>query len=53
MAKRRAFRKTVSGEPRPVTARQLESFMLEHNDKFNLRDYDKFDNTKRRNIVDF
>ena len=43
MAKRRAFKKVKPGEPIPVTARQLESFMLEHNGKFNSRDYDKFE----------
>lgn len=31
------------GEPISVTARELESFMLEHNAKFNSRDYDKFE----------
>jgi hypothetical protein len=34
MAKRRTFKKTKPGEPIPVTARQLESFMLEHNGRF-------------------
>ena len=43
MAKRHPFKKTKPGEPIPVTARQLESFMLEHNGKFNSRDYDKFE----------
>ena len=43
MAKRRTFRKTKPGEPIPVTARQLESFLLEHNGRFNSRDYDKFE----------
>ncbi len=43
MAKRHTFRKTKPGEPIPVTARQLESFMLEHNGRFNSRDYDKFE----------
>ena len=43
MAKRRPFKKTKSGEPIPVTARELESFILEHNGKFNSRDYDKFE----------
>lgn len=43
MAKRRPFKKTKPGEPIPVTARQLESFMLEHNGRFNSRDYDKFE----------
>ena len=31
------------GEPISVTARELESFMLEHNAKFNSRDYGKFE----------
>ena len=43
MAKRHPFKKTKPGESIPVTARQLESFMLEHNGKFNSRDYDKFE----------
>ena len=43
MAKRHPFKKTKPGEPIPVTARQLESFMLEHNDRFNSRDYDKLE----------
>ena len=43
MAKRHVFKKVKPGEPIPVTARQLESFMLEHNGKFNSRDYDKFE----------
>ena len=43
MTKRHPFKKTKPGEPIPVTARQLESFMLEHNGKFNSRDYDKFE----------
>ena len=43
MAKCRTFRKTKPGEPIPVTARQLESFMLEHNGRFDSRDYDKFE----------
>ena len=43
MAKRHAFKKVKPGEPIPVTARQLESFMLEHNGKFNSHDYDKFE----------
>ena len=43
MVKRHPFKKTKPGEPIPVTARQLESFMLEHNGKFNSRDYDKFE----------
>ena len=43
MAKRHTFKKVKPGEPIPVTARQLESFMLEHKGKFNSRDYDKFE----------
>ena len=43
MAKRHPFKKVKPGEPIPVTARQLESFMLEHNGRFNSRDYDKFE----------
>ena len=43
MAKRHIFKKTKPGESIPVTARQLESFMLEHNGRFNSRDYDKFE----------
>ena len=43
MAKRHTFKKVKPGEPIPVTARQLESFMLEHNGRFNSRDYDKFE----------
>ena len=43
MAKRHTFKKVKLGEPIPVTARQLESFMLEHNGRFNSRDYDKFE----------
>ena len=43
MAKCHTFRKTKPGKPIPVTARQLESFMLEHNGRFNSRDYDKFE----------
>ena len=43
MAKRHPFKKVKPGGPIPVTARQLESFMLEHNGKFNSRDYDKFE----------
>lgn len=43
MAKRHPFKKAKPGEPIPVTARQLESFMLEHNGRFNSRDYDKFE----------
>ena len=43
MAKRRPLNKVKTGEPIPVTARQLESFMLEHKGRFNSRDYDKFE----------
>ena len=43
MAKRHPFKKVKPGKPIPVTARQLESFMLEHNGRFNSRDYDKFE----------
>ena len=43
MTKRHPFKKTKPGEPIPVTARQLENFMLEHNGRFNSRDYDKFE----------
>lgn len=43
MAKRHLFKKTKPSEPIPVTARQLESFILEHNDRFNSHDYDKFE----------
>ena len=43
MTKRHPFKKVKPGEPIPVTARQLESFMLEHNGRFNSRDYDKFE----------
>ena len=46
MAKRHTFKKVKPGEPIPVTARQLESFMLEHNGRFNSRDYDKFERMK-------
>lgn len=46
MAKRCPFKKAKPGEPIPVTARQLESFMLEHNGRFNSRDYDKFERMK-------
>jgi hypothetical protein len=34
MAKRHIFEKAKPGEPILVTARQLESFMLEHNGRF-------------------
>ena len=43
MAKRPPFKKAKPDEPIPVTARQLESFMLEHNGKFNSRDHNKFE----------
>ena len=43
MAKRHPFKKAKSDKPIPVTAQQLESFMLEHNGKFNSRDHDKFE----------
>ena len=37
------LRKLSSVKTIPVTARELESFMLEHNGKFNSREYDKFE----------
>ena len=43
MAKRHTFRKAKPSKPIPVAARQLESFMLEHNGRFNSRDYDEFE----------
>ncbi len=43
MAKRHTFKKVKPGEPIPVTARQLESFMLEHNGRFIPHDYDWFE----------
>ena len=43
MVKRHPFKKAKPGEPIPVTARELESFMLEHNGRFNSRDYDKLE----------
>ena len=43
MAKRHTFRNTEPSKPIPVTARKLESFTLEHNGRFNSRDYDKFE----------
>ena len=43
MVKRHPFEKVKPGEPIPVTARQLESFMLEHNGRSNSRNYDKFE----------
>ena len=46
MAKRCPFKKAKPGEPIPVTARQLESFMFEHNGRFNSRDYGKFECTE-------
>ena len=41
MAKSHTFKKMKPGNPIPVTARELESFMLEHKGKFNSREYDK------------
>ena len=35
------IQKNKSGESISVVARQLENFILEYNDRFNLRDYDK------------
>ena len=46
MAKSQTFKKVKPSEPIPVTARQLESFMLEHDGKFNSRDYDKLERMK-------
>lgn len=43
MAKHHPFKKTKLDEPILVTARQLESFMLEHNGRFKSRNYDKFE----------
>ena len=43
MAKRHLFKKAKLGGPILVTARQLESFMLEHNCKINSHDYDKIE----------
>ena len=43
MAKSHTFKKTKPGKPIPVTARELENFMLDHKGKFNSRDYDKFE----------
>ena len=43
MAKRHPFKEVKPGEPIPVTARELESSMFEHNGRFNSRDYDKFE----------
>mgnify|MGYP000971528171 CR=1 FL=1 len=43
MAKRHTFKKVKPGEPIPVTARELHNFLLKHNNKFNSRDYDKFE----------
>ncbi len=42
-AEKKYFKKTRPGRPIPVTARELESFMLDHKGKFNSRDYDKFE----------
>lgn len=36
MAKRHPFKKVGPGKPIPVTARQLESFMLEHKGKYRV-----------------
>lgn len=41
--KRHPFKNVKPGEPISVTVQQLESFMLEHNGRFNSRDYDKFE----------
>lgn len=49
MAKRRTLKKVKPGEPIPVTACELESFMLEHNGRFNPRDYDKFERNQGLN----
>ena len=43
MAKRHTFKKIKPGEPISVAARELESFMLEHNGRSNSRDYGKFE----------
>ena len=43
MAKRHAFKKAKPGKLIPVTARELENFILEHSGRFNSRDYDKFE----------
>lgn len=43
MTKHRTFKKIKPGEPILVTALELESFMLEHKDKFNSHEYDKFE----------
>ena len=43
MAKRRPFKEAKPGESIPVTVRQLENFMFEHNGRFNSREYDKFE----------
>ena len=43
MTKRCTLKTVKPGEPIPVTARQLESFMLEHNGRFDSRDYDKLE----------
>ncbi len=43
MTKHRPFKKVKPGELIPVIARELENFMLEYNDRFNSRDYDKFE----------
>ena len=46
MAKRRTFKKVKPDKPIPVTARQLETFLIEHNGRFNSRYYDKFERMK-------
>lgn len=43
MVKSHTLKKTKAGKTIPVTAREPESFMFEHNGKFNSRDYDKFE----------
>ncbi len=47
--KKKYFKKTKPGRPIPVTARELERFMLEHKGKFNSREYDKFE---RMELID-
>ena len=46
MAKRHPFKKVKPGEPIPVTARELENYMIEHNGRFSSHDYDKFERTE-------
>ena len=43
MAKRHTFKKAKPGKLMPVTARELENFILEHRGRFNSRDYNKFE----------